>query len=449
MKTIIALLILVVSLSSFGQTIVITEGGTYTGKWQSLDSNIPAVKIQTKEPVIIEHSEIKGAGELILSTATGANVTVRNTKGIGLTPSIDGRGRGRFVALENFANVVIENNELDHTSGIYLASYRGDKTSGNSIKIRYNKVRNIDGRDRYGKEVARKVQFVQLNTCLHIPGIEIAWNQVTNEYGESRVEDVINIFRSAGTVDSPLRIHHNMIDGAYNVPGSASFSGGGITIDGSWDRTTLETTAYVEAYNNHVIRTTNSGMSITGGNNNKYYNNRIVSSNVTSTGVKIITGGNNGLQMWNYGKAPVNVFHSNKIYDNVVGYMQQDDTPNRKDWWLPGTYNYVNGIALTNNPIKIDGKFIPITREMEDAEIELWETEVRINNIKIGIITKLTALEEIKSLVPGSESATTLLEVLNIIRKESKETGIAEGILEGILKGKDLRDKELIEFLSK
>jgi hypothetical protein len=82
------LVICVAFFSSFlsAQTLIITKGGTYSGTWQSNDSRVPAVQVNTSEPVVIQNSTIKSAGHLIYSSSRNCNLTVKNTSGYGLTP---------------------------------------------------------------------------------------------------------------------------------------------------------------------------------------------------------------------------------------------------------------------------------------------------------------------------------------------------------------------------
>ena len=63
--------------------IVINQGGTYSGNWQSTDAKTPAVTVATTEPVIIENSHIRSAGSLIKTTVAGTDLTVRNSPGCG------------------------------------------------------------------------------------------------------------------------------------------------------------------------------------------------------------------------------------------------------------------------------------------------------------------------------------------------------------------------------
>src|SRR5262245_38678582 len=56
----------------------ITEGGTYTGTFESMNPDVPAVLVDTTEPVIIQNATIRGRGDLIKSGTNHTNITVRN-----------------------------------------------------------------------------------------------------------------------------------------------------------------------------------------------------------------------------------------------------------------------------------------------------------------------------------------------------------------------------------
>src|SRR5205823_2765173 len=135
----------------FDDPIVITEGGIYSGNWESLDADVPAVSIRTSEPVIIENSVIRSRAACIDVFGGKARLTVRNTVGMGLNPDIAGRYPGRFLDVYGFASIVAENNELEGTSGIYVADYLGNHTAAQSVKIFRNVVSNVDGRVSDGK----------------------------------------------------------------------------------------------------------------------------------------------------------------------------------------------------------------------------------------------------------------------------------------------------------
>src|SRR4051812_16526094 len=51
--------------SAFQGPLIITSGGKYTGNYKSLDSKIPAISINTREPVELTGCLVVGAGDLI------------------------------------------------------------------------------------------------------------------------------------------------------------------------------------------------------------------------------------------------------------------------------------------------------------------------------------------------------------------------------------------------
>ena len=283
--------------------------------------------IRTAEPVVIENAELSGRFHLIMTDCQHANITVRDSIGRGLNPNVTGRCPGRFLDAEDFDNVVLENNDLVGTSGIYLLNYRGDFTAAKTVRIIGNKARNIDGRKSDGKggfldfnERLRRsdgsiesgfriVQFLQLDNVRNVPGMEIAWNEVINEPRISRVEDNINIFLSSGTVASPLLIHDNYIQGAYTIkPWQGSprdqtwdydwgYSGGGLLLGDGPSRTRDEAAAFVRAERNQVVSTTNYGIAIAAGHDIEFSHNRVVSHGALPDG-RAIKAQNVGAYIW-------------------------------------------------------------------------------------------------------------------------------------------------------
>ena len=77
--------------------IVITEGGTYSGNWQSTDAKTPAVTVSTTAPVVIENSHIRSVGSLIKTTIAGSNLTVRNSLGVAVNAAVKGQPNGVFL----------------------------------------------------------------------------------------------------------------------------------------------------------------------------------------------------------------------------------------------------------------------------------------------------------------------------------------------------------------
>lgn len=354
---------------TYAGPMTITAGGTYTDNWQSLDPNVPAVRIRTSEPVIIENSTIRSRGTLIDAHGFAANITIRNTRGYGMNPNVRSEHAGRFLDVDGFANIDIENNYMEGTAGIYLYGYRGDFSKSQTVKVLRNQAKNIDGRASdgnggyYFEPEAEYVQFFQIDGAQNIRDAEVAWNRVINKPGKSLVEDNINIYKSSGTADDPFRIHDNYIDGAYpfDPAGDTDYTGGGILSDlGS---------SYVSVYNNQVLNTTNYGIAIASGHDNVYYNNRIFSTGVLPNGTPIPTQ-NVGAYIWNaYGQLS---FDANAGHDNLIGWVNNDG---RNDWWVP------DSIAWDNNESFV-GDITPATIL---AEWTIWQNKLATAGVSGGV----------------------------------------------------------------
>ncbi|MFD2245454.1 glycosyl hydrolase [Pontibacter ruber] len=351
--------------------LVITRGGTYTGNWESRDSEVPAVEVRTSEPVVIVNSNIRGAGYLIKSWGYEANITVRHTNGYGLTPTSwnSYMKSRRFLTVDVFKNVVVENCYMEGTAGISVAeSYRGNGTTSETIKIRYNKAKNIDGRVQGGKDL---VQFVQFNFKGAIRHVEVAWNQIINEPGNSAVEDNINIYNTRGTSDSPIKIHNNYIQGAFPVPATSStYSGGGIITDGDGDINVCP--AYVEAFENHLVGLGNYGVGIAGGNNIEIYENRVI--------VAAVFEDNKAYPFWTSGIwardfYKKNATFNNRIYRNTLAVTGQSGT------WRNEIVDSTAVFARTFSNIILPDK---ATRETERKEFLKWQEKLSMHGISLG-----------------------------------------------------------------
>jgi hypothetical protein len=343
-----------------GTALVITRGGKYTGNYSSIE-------VKTREPVVIENATLRGTGTLISSHYRAANLTIRNVRGSGPDEK---QHAGRFASLEGFNNVVIENCLLEHTTGIYLLDYAGDRTEKNTIKIVRNRVTNIDGRKNDGK--AELVQFVQLDKCRHVPAAEIAWNEVVNEPGKSCVEDNISIYLSSGTPKSPIAIHNNFIRGAYPAsPATGGYSGGGIMLgDGVAKEGADGDSSYVHAFENQVLDTVNYGIAISAGHDCRMYRNRIVSAGVLPDGKKIAAQ-NVGAYVWDSYKAGQDHFFNNGGSENVIGWVKGAV---RNDWWRPGAQEWDKNENWPD----------PITPAVYDAEWKLWQEKLKTANVLVG-----------------------------------------------------------------
>ncbi len=339
--------------------IIIIKGGTYTGNWGSYDTEVAAVEIRTAEPVIIQNATIRGAGHLIKSWGYNCNLTILNTKGYGLppTPWKNYKKPRRFLAADVFSNVVVENCYLENTAGIYVGvEYLGNGTPAQTVKIRHNKARNIDGRI-YGGEI-ELVQFVQFNFRNPIPHAEIAWNEVINTPDSSAVEDNINIYNTRGTPASPIRIHNNYIQGAYPYPSTVSeYSGGGIITD-SPEADSSSATAYVKIYENQLIDLGNYCLGIAGGNNIEIFQNKMIVAAV-SEDAKPYAYWTSGI--WAKDYYNMNATYANAIHHNTIAVVGQSGT------WRNDLADTVKADLFSNNVLQGG-----VTKAMERAVYSEW-----------------------------------------------------------------------------
>ena len=356
---------------SYAGPLVITKGGTYSGNYQSLDSNVPCIVVNTTAPVVLQGCRLAGAGHLIQS-GTGANLTIRECIGVGLAPSVDGQPPGHFLDSYQSQSLVVEHNSFSGTSGIVVNRWAG---KSGTLTVRYNRVRNVDGRWRNNKGSSRS-SFLQLNTVSNLAGVEIAFNEVINTPNQSLVEDNINFYNSSGTAGSPIRVHDNFVRGAYPYPATAgTYTGTGLTTDG--DASALGTAAgYIEASANQFVSTCNAGMNIAAGHDIYYHDNRIVTSGLLPDGTRLKTT-YAGTAVFNYYNQPANVFFNNRSVNNTIGYVRwgsNNPYPDRQDL-SPGNCATCTGTTSLPNLVTV---------ATEDNEYALWQQKLAQKGVTVG-----------------------------------------------------------------
>ena len=355
---------------TYAGPLVITQGGTYSGNYQSLTSGTPCVVVNTTQPVVLDGCYLQGAGTLIQS-GTAANLTVRNCRGQGLPPTVDGQPAGHFLDTYQSQSLVVEHNLLTGTTGITVNRWT---SGGGTLTVRYNQARNIDGRWRNNSGSTRS-SFLQLNTVTGLAGVEIAYNEVINTPNQSLVEDNINFYNSSGTAGSPIRVHDNFVRGAYPYPATAAtYTGTGLTTDG--DATTLGlATGYIEANANQFVGTCNAAMNIAAGHDVYYHDNRLVTSALLPDGTHL-NATYAATAIFNY-YALAAVFFNNRVANNTIGYVKwggNSPYPDRQDL-SPGNCAACAGTVSLPNPI---------TLATEDNEYTLWQQKVQQASVTLG-----------------------------------------------------------------
>ena len=356
----------------YNKPIIITKGGTYTGNWESRDAEVSAVEIKTSEPVVILNSNIRGAGRLIRSQGYAADITVRNTNGYGITPAPwkEYQKTRNFLVVDVFRNIVVENCYIENAAGINLGvSYEGNGTPEQTIKIRYNKVKNIDGRVHGGWAIAN---FVGFNFRNPVPHVEIAWNQVINEPDNSVVEDNINIYNTRGSPESPIRIHNNYIQGAFPLPSSeTTYSGGGIISD-SPETDSTQSTAYLRVYENQLVGLGGYCIGIAGGNHIEVYENRmmVAARHANDSLYAFWTSG-----IWAKDYYETESTYANSFHHNTLAVVGQTGT-----WRNDIVDDSAIAAKTYDNTLVARG----VTKAMEKQEFERWKKKLKLHYIMLG-----------------------------------------------------------------
>jgi hypothetical protein len=355
-------------------------------KITTADSLDRGVTINTDGLLTFTNCIFDCAGEFFYSNGYGAKVKAINCLFIGRKPTISGRTRGQIL-LEDFKHFELQNCYLVNVGGVKLQTYVGNGVD-ETIKITKNKVLNIDGRDWLDQALGAgyQRQFVQLNEVIDVPGVELGWNHIENKFKQSLVEDVFNIGQSSGTDASPIRIHNNLIDGAYPLNETVTnFAGSAIMCDRAH---ATNPTHNVLIEDNHVIRTVNCGIGIAGGNRNTIQNNVIISRCVGITGegteeeteYNLYGQGNNGIARYNDLNAPPEIYYDNTVVGNTAGFVNRTSTPVRQDIYGGGNSDGISG----NIKIAPENDVSVITKPLEDAQIVAFYAKVTTEGLIIG-----------------------------------------------------------------
>lgn len=314
---------------------IITSGGTYTGTFTG------QLTIQTTEPVIVNGAKLTNlTGQIVASGVNGIDLTLDHCTVTG--------GKERFVAVENAKNLVIRNNTIEKTSGINIIWGTG------TVLITKNKHHNIQTPTggNYGN-------FVQFRECQNV-AIEVSWNEILNEYNLSLAEDLISVFKSAH-----LYIHDNYFQHQSNPGNAGGSSQNPITIEcGNTPTAGLESHD-VRVINNQIIDAV-GGVGVFPGCYDVTVNgNRIVQDGFLPDGVTRIANGYRGMSIQD---GTSNCGASG----NVVGYVNKDGS--RNDWY------FTAGSDKGGNAHMPD----PVTRAIELAERDRWNTKVAAAGITLG-----------------------------------------------------------------
>jgi hypothetical protein len=416
--------------TTYAPTLVINQGGTYSGSWEGelggypADNNFrkPAVSINTTEPVILENCYIRSSYGMI--QGQGLNLTIRNCRGYGLDPGVAGQDKGFFLSSGSVGSLTAEHNYIEGTAwGFQLWTSKARSSTTGPIIVRYNKIKNLDGlaSDGAGGRIttanpnANSNSFFRATNHDLVFGADIGWNEVINEPYKSATNDVLDLQSTPGTATSPVDIHDNYFHGHYApvpskgngaTPGQClpsnptcygKYIAGVITIDGGPADTAATATSFLKIRNNQLVNTWGHIM-LGSGHDNEAYGNRVVSTGQLADGTWFSpsTYFDTGISSWDAYDTGAGVFYNNPIHDNVVGRVSEWTDANDPGIYVapPGqgtAYLYVvnNSVpgcsgataALCTNNIVLP---MPITSATEANEGAMWQQKVASNKVVLG-----------------------------------------------------------------
>ena len=368
--------------------IVITEAGTYSGNWRSTDSKTPAVTVATTAPVVIENAHISSVAGLIKTSVAGADLTVRNSVGVAVNPSVKGQSNGVFLDASSPARLDVENNYVENAGGgVLVHGYSGTREGQQTIVIRANRARNLngllsDGNGGYLPGVGNNhsvSSFIELDKVQAVPGIDVGWNEVINYPGRSLVADNIAIKSSSGTPNQPLEIHDTYIQGAYPYTAAqANYDGGGIKTEGSPNDSAQQAPAFNSIHDNQVVGTVNYGIEFTAGHDNIAANNRVISSGMLADGTKLAAQ-NVGMGNGDVSGASASMYN-NTMHDNLIGWACWSSACSQSGYRKDQSFPASPGDYSANSVLAPQ----PITPEMENNEYQIWLNKTASAGIAVG-----------------------------------------------------------------
>jgi hypothetical protein len=384
--------------------IVITQGGTYTGNWQSLNPNTPAVSIQTTAPVTLLNCRIKSMGDGIQSTYVGAQLTVHGCRGLGLDPKIYGKERGDFLRVWQAANVTVEHN---HITRFAFGVYSWGNMKPSSFVFQYNNVIDLQGADSDGEggvlTDAAHMQFGQdngnhaviMDSMQNMTYAEIAWNSFTVSSPAYSLGDIVNIYRSSGTAGTPIEVHDNFFYGGYAARPSEvaaccaanAVTSEAITADGSGSDTASTTVAFTHIFNNYVANNGGAqGVGINAGHDNQLIGNHIISTGqLESNGSWFAATYSNALTTWNgVYYQPSNVYYNNTAHDNVYGWTIMTLNSQGNGRALPVHLSAPNFQGCPSSLCYNNTQVTNVTSAAQNALLAAWQSNVKINKLVIG-----------------------------------------------------------------
>jgi nitrous oxidase accessory protein NosD len=245
---------------------------------------------------IIENVIIKGGTVHCINVLNCNNITIRNCR------LISSKGSG--INISNSKSITVINCYFANVAtGVY--AYKSQQ-----ISVLKNSFKNMQGPFPRG-------QMIQFNEVTG-NGNRINYNKCQNILGASHPEDALNIYKSHGTMRSPIQIIGNQIRG-----GGPSKSGGGIMAGDNGG-------GYIIVKGNILVNPGQYGIAIAGGNHINIIQNTVFGKRQSFTNV--------GIYVWNQHNSGC---ASNSISGNKVNWTNAQGESNGS--WNNGNCGKVSG----------------------------------------------------------------------------------------------------------
>ena len=376
---------------TYDPPIKVTAATTLTRNYQSLDPLVPAVLIETTQPVTIEGSIIQSKGDCIRNRTNGGQTIIRNVKTTSLNPDKAGVAPGRAADLQGQKSILVENNDFS-VGTVYVLKYTGNKTSDTFI-IRRNRIRDINGQysngaggyeDRpFADNRFRRSQAVQFNAVVGIPGARVEWNWISNEPRISHVEDNISIYKSEGKSDTDrIIVQRNLIDGAYARDPADEHTGSAIALGDQGGR-------WLSALFNVAIETSNSGIFASDGNDILIADNVLVAIGRLPDGTYLDKASDWGIYVRAYTTQATRQPSTVIVERNTLAWNAASATnaSNRKDIGI-GKFSEATAYGAVGDPLGLARNNIietgTVTEARKQAARDLWQSWAAAQSFTIG-----------------------------------------------------------------
>jgi hypothetical protein len=246
---------------------------------------------------------LENCSDVTISVCDLASIEVAGCKDVTIRNCYIHDAKRIGVEIASSSNVHIEGCRMEQVvSGVYAVDSKGVQVIGSFV-------RNVQGPFPRGQ----MAQFDNVSGSNNV----IRDNYAINERGKSTPEDVINIYQSTGTEESPILIENNYLSGDP-VDGSTdkSVSGSGIMLGDCGG-------AHILCRGNVILSAGQVGLGVAGGSFIRVEDNLILGqkSNVSNV----------GLYVWNQSKKPSDHV---TVVRNRVSWTNKDAEEN--SWWNGG-----------------------------------------------------------------------------------------------------------------